>query len=405
VYCAELDGQNVFFLDTPGFNDTYRPDTEVLKDLAFFLGRIYSNNIKLAGMIYLHRITDNRLSGSALKNLHMFEKLCGPECMSNIVLATTMWDKLGHGSSTFEEGEEREKMLLSKPDFWGYMVRQGSRVFRHDGSKASGWKMVHHILSKNSSIALAIQRQMIDDGEALDGTDAGRVLQKELLESQEKHRQEMKDLSESMATAIRNKEFEAAAQIQQLRDELDAKNSRTADELESLKINMQRMLEDKDRHHAQELQMLEQHRKKQEAEMRAREQDLMGMERKLRDIKFDMERQAVAQKNTLDQFLRMQTVRAESDAETRKREAELRESLNQERALQEMRIDEERKIQIQMQREFEERVMQLRKTNATMSMLQVVSGVGLAAVGAFTANPVLGAAGLKVMGHGMTRDN
>lgn len=175
----------MFFLDTLGFNDTYRPDTEVLKDLAFFLGRIYSNKIKLAGMIYLHRITDNRLSGSALKNLHMFEKLCGPECMSNIVLATTMWDKVGSGGeSTFKQAEQREQMLLSKPDFWGYVVRQGSRVFRHDGSKASGWKMVHHVLSQKSSIKLAIQRQMIDDGEALGGTDAGRLLLEELLGKQ-----------------------------------------------------------------------------------------------------------------------------------------------------------------------------------------------------------------------------
>ena len=401
-----MDGQNIFFLDTPGFNDTYRPDTEVLKDLAFFLGRIYSNNIKLAGMIYLHRITDNRLSGSALKNLHMFEKLCGPECMANIVLATTMWDKLGpSGSSAFEEGEERDKMLRAKPDFWAYMIRQGSRVFRHDGSKTSGWKMVHHILSKNSSISLAIQRQMIDDGETLDSTDAGQVLQAELLESQQKHREEMKQLSDSMESAIRNKEFEAASQIQQLRDELEAKNTRTADELQSLKINMQRMLEDKERHHAEELQLLAQQRAKQESEMRQREKDLLDMERKVRDIKFEMERQSASQKSTIDTFMRMQSVRAESESEAREREKELRDSLSAERNLAMMQIEEERKVQLQLQREMAERERELRKTNATMSLVQVVSGVALAGVGVLASNPVVGAAGLKVLAHGMTRDS
>lgn len=112
---------------------------------------------------------------------------------------------------------------------------------------------------------------MIDDREPLNETDAGRFVVKELLESQEKHKEEMKSLSASMEAAICNRESEAASEIQQLRDELEAKNSRTADELESLKINMQWMLEDKDRSHAQELQMvLEQQRKKQEADMKAR---------------------------------------------------------------------------------------------------------------------------------------
>ncbi|KAH6714305.1 P-loop containing nucleoside triphosphate hydrolase protein [Leptodontidium sp. MPI-SDFR-AT-0119] len=404
IYCAEVGGQTVFFLDTPGFDDTFRPDTEILKDLAFFLGRIYSNNIKLAGMIYLHKITDNRVTGSALKNLHMFEKLCGPESMSNIVLATTMWDKLGNeGQTSFEEGTRREGELLAKPDFWGYMVRQGSRVFRHDGSKPSAWKLVQHILSKKSSISLAIQRQMIDDGQSLDVTDAGKVLQKDLLESQEKHMREMQDLSDSMAAAIRNKEFEAASQIQQLRDELEAKNTRTADELENLKINMQRMLEEKDRTHAQELQMvLEQQRKRQAADVVAREKELLIVERKLRDMKSEMEQQVQIQKNTMDQFLRMQTVQSENEAETRAREADLMEKLDHERLLQQMKLEKERDIQITLQREAEERAMELRKTSATMSMLQVVSGAGLAAVGAFTSNPTIGAAGLRVAVHGMT---
>jgi len=367
-----------------------------------FLGQIYKINIRLAGMIYLHKITDNRMTGSALMNLHMFEELCGPKSMSNIVLATTMWEKAGHGEVSLQEAEGREKLLLSNKRFWGHMVQQGSLVFRHDGTKESAWKMVHHILSKNSSVSLAIQTQLVDDGKPLEGTNAGRILQKELLESQQKHEKEMRELSESMATALKNKEFEAAAQIQQLRVELETKNSRTADELESLKINMQRMLEDKDRFHVQELQLLEQQRKKQEAEMRAREKELMDMERKVRDLQFQMEHQALTQKGTMDQIIRMQSIREESEEQTRKREADIKETLNQERALQEMRLDEERRNQAQLQKEMMERAAELRKTNATKSIVQVLGGVGLAAVGAFTSNHVLGAAGLEVIGRGLT---
>lgn len=47
--------------------------------LADWLNRVYQNNVRLAGILYLHRIGDNRLGGTAMKNLRMFKKLCGDE--------------------------------------------------------------------------------------------------------------------------------------------------------------------------------------------------------------------------------------------------------------------------------------------------------------------------------------
>ncbi|KAJ1334959.1 hypothetical protein MN608_01691 [Microdochium nivale] len=68
--------RRVYLIDTPGFDDmlpgSTRSDTEELKDIAFFLAQTYGRAIRLAGIIYLHRITDMRISGSALKNLAMF---------------------------------------------------------------------------------------------------------------------------------------------------------------------------------------------------------------------------------------------------------------------------------------------------------------------------------------------
>jgi len=63
----------------PGFDDTSRSDTDVLKDVAFFLSQTYKHTVRLAGIIYLHRITDMRMAGSSLRNLTMFKKLCGDE--------------------------------------------------------------------------------------------------------------------------------------------------------------------------------------------------------------------------------------------------------------------------------------------------------------------------------------
>lgn len=125
----------------------------------------------------------------------------------------------------------------------------------------------------------------------------------------------------------------------------------------------------------------------------------------MRDMKSDMDRQVAANKTTMDQFMRMQTLHTENEADTKEREAKLLEGLNQECAFQEMKFDEERKIALEMQREADQRAMELRKANANMSMLRVVSAAGLAAVGALTSNPTIGAAGLRVAVHGMTNQS
>jgi hypothetical protein len=129
VYPCTIDAKTtVYLVDTPGFDDTNRSDTEVLRELASWLTRSYTANITLSGIIYLHKISDNRMQGSAKRNLYMFKKLCGDSALKNVILGTTMWDKVSE-----TEGIARERELTSTPDFWGWMMDQGSRVFRHTG--------------------------------------------------------------------------------------------------------------------------------------------------------------------------------------------------------------------------------------------------------------------------------
>jgi GTP-binding protein EngB required for normal cell division len=126
--CITNPDTTVYLVDTPGFDDTNRSDTEVLRELATWLTESYAAHIKLSGIIYLHRISDVRMPGSARRNLLMFKKLCGDNALKNVILGTTMWDRVSES-----EGVAREEELTSTPDFWGWMVSQGSRVFRHTG--------------------------------------------------------------------------------------------------------------------------------------------------------------------------------------------------------------------------------------------------------------------------------
>src|SRR5438034_746667 len=98
----------VTLVDTLGFDDTSCSDTEILSLIATRMQSSYESEMLLSGIIYLHRISDIRMTRSSLKNLTMFRKLCGAENMANVVLVATMCDKVSS-----QEGERREKELFS----------------------------------------------------------------------------------------------------------------------------------------------------------------------------------------------------------------------------------------------------------------------------------------------------
>ena len=89
---SDSKSYDVFFADTPGFDDTTMSDTDVLKNIVLWLGLMREQSIKLSGIIYLHRITDNRVGGLAWRNLRMLHSLVGADKMANVLLVSTRWE-------------------------------------------------------------------------------------------------------------------------------------------------------------------------------------------------------------------------------------------------------------------------------------------------------------------------
>lgn len=59
-FMLEYEGdRRVFLMDTPGFDDTYRSNAEVLRDIAFVLAEVYRHKFSVAGVVYT---PDNRQS-------------------------------------------------------------------------------------------------------------------------------------------------------------------------------------------------------------------------------------------------------------------------------------------------------------------------------------------------------
>lgn len=90
AYKFDYKGTTVHLIDTPGFDDTRKSDTDVLKDIAGWLLVAYRDNIRLSGMVYLHSISETRMKGSHMTNLRMFQKLAGLKNMGHVILTTTM---------------------------------------------------------------------------------------------------------------------------------------------------------------------------------------------------------------------------------------------------------------------------------------------------------------------------
>ena len=90
--------RRVAIVDTPGFDDASGSDVNGLTNIIKFLMTQYTLGIRLKGIIYLHRITDVKMAGSALANFNLFRDLCGDQALSNTILLTTMWGELADRS-------------------------------------------------------------------------------------------------------------------------------------------------------------------------------------------------------------------------------------------------------------------------------------------------------------------
>ncbi|KAJ5942072.1 hypothetical protein N7516_002240, partial [Penicillium verrucosum] len=235
--CKSSGPANIWLVDTPGFDDTHRSDTDVLREIANWLMESFSSKkVILNGIIYLHRITDIRMQGSAMKNLFMFKKLCGPDALKNVILATTMWERVG-----MEDGERREQELERTSEFWGEMIMRGALLKRHQNNANSAWSLVDVFASKSSTkrkAVLTIQQEMVVQHKPLAKTDAGMELESSLVQEREKWSRELERTRDDMREALAAKDKES---LEQLR-ETEAKMNKKIDEIErareELKIDM-----------------------------------------------------------------------------------------------------------------------------------------------------------------------
>ena len=189
---CQIGKSKVLLIDTPGFDDTHRTDSEILEEISRILTAQYELGIQLKGVFYLHRVSDVRFSGSSMKTLKIFTQICGAAALESVTLVTTRWDQVDESTGALRERELRD-------NFWAYMVSQGSKMTRFHGDRDSAVSLVSGLLG-NPSIVLAIQRELVEEGKTLSQTSAGAIVNDNLTEMKQQYQQQLAELEEARRT-------------------------------------------------------------------------------------------------------------------------------------------------------------------------------------------------------------
>ena len=154
----------------------------------------------LAGVIYVHRISDNRFGGITGRNFSLFRKLCGESTLRNVVLVTNMWER-----GSWEYNEARENELSSR--FFKPALDKGAQMVRHHNTAQSAHDIIR-MITRNHPVVLQIQRELVDEHKDIIDTAAGEDVSRELGELTRRHKDELKTLKEEMMQALMEKDEE-----------------------------------------------------------------------------------------------------------------------------------------------------------------------------------------------------
>lgn len=199
--------------------------------------------MQLNGIIYFHRISDNRVGGVSAKNIRLFRALVGQEALHNVILCTTMWDIVPARDAETREAELRRS-------FWLEMISNGSAIVRHNGSPPSALKIIRPYLWHESA-PVQLQKELARHVPLIN-TAPGVQLQTEITAAQHAHKVEFGELQKEKDNAKSRGDWQYERQI-------DAELAEEREKLRKLQEEMEKLIQDRN----QEIARLKQELKRQ----------------------------------------------------------------------------------------------------------------------------------------------
>ncbi|KDR74821.1 hypothetical protein GALMADRAFT_249717 [Galerina marginata CBS 339.88] len=182
----DLKDRRIIIVDTPGFDDTYKSDREILEKIAKWLEGFYKDGRAiLGGVIYVHDLSNDRFGGGVRRNLEVFRKMCGNKALGKVVITTTKGRKLSmlkHPNNSSLAHERRRELT---DGHWRDLVKNGASVRDFRDTHDSAWAIVDSILSRLRltnliDIYMQIQKELVDEGKGIPETEAGKELRNTL---------------------------------------------------------------------------------------------------------------------------------------------------------------------------------------------------------------------------------
>ncbi|KAG6327552.1 hypothetical protein ID866_11536, partial [Astraeus odoratus] len=177
-------GRRYVFVDTPGFNHTYRSDRNIFRTIADWLVEKFRAKINLAGIIYTHRITDSYVFGR--KNLDLLAKMCGDKATMRVRMVTTMWDKIR------DQTVAETRVELLEKDFWRPLLDAGAQHRQFRNTFKDAWDIVDDLVGE--TVTLLLQEELVDASMQLSETTAGKVFCSKFERILYEHRETIKQL-------------------------------------------------------------------------------------------------------------------------------------------------------------------------------------------------------------------
>ena len=152
-------------------------------------------NSTISGLLYFHRISDNRMAGTPLKNLRIFDDLSKKHGFQNVVITTTMWDEVDE-----DIGAAREEELKSK--YWEPILGHSmTRRFLH--TRQSAFLVLEGFIdTANRDFSLLIQEELSCMREHIGDNTVGLVLLSKVESSVKEQDEVLKRLRIEMKTTM-----------------------------------------------------------------------------------------------------------------------------------------------------------------------------------------------------------
>ncbi|KAF2683653.1 P-loop containing nucleoside triphosphate hydrolase protein, partial [Lentithecium fluviatile CBS 122367] len=208
----EQNGIRFCVVDTPGFDDTSRTDVEILIELANFLESRFRAQFLFSGIVYMHRITDVRFTGSHRKQIQYLRKLCGTQTLRKVVFVTSFWDQVKGEVAEQREAELRDNFLAEE-------INNGAKMMRSDGSRESAISAL--ATCGGSKVVLQVQQELVEEKKPFYRTAIGVELQADIIQRRESIQKVREELGKQLDKETRLEKAELLkAEMERLRKQL-----------------------------------------------------------------------------------------------------------------------------------------------------------------------------------------